>query len=76
MEKAMPDAGSENLAHFQNDEWLARRPKASEALMSRALDIIDRPTGNSVDEFDKVPSGYRTARRSSSARTATARHRN
>jgi hypothetical protein len=67
-------AVAEKLAHLQHDEWLARRPKANQALINRALDIIGRPTGNSVDEFDKIPSSYRTSRRSSSARTTTARH--
>ena len=70
MENAMPD-GSEQLPHLQHDEWLARRPKVTRALTARALDILDRPTGNSVEESDKVPSGYRSPLRASSSRTAT-----
>lgn len=37
-------AVAEKLAHLQHTEWVALRPKASNALISRALDILDRPT--------------------------------
>ena len=68
-------AVAEKLAHLQHEEWLARRPKASEALIAKALEILDRPTGNEVPESDRIPSGYRSARRSSSPRKAITRHK-
>lgn len=50
------------LAHLQHDEWLALRPKAAEALMTKALAILDRP-GHPPEEFDKIPAGYVSVRR-------------
>jgi hypothetical protein len=53
---------AEKLAHLQHDEWLARRPKATDALLSRALNILDRPTANEPEEADRIPAAYRSHR--------------
>jgi hypothetical protein len=58
-------AVAEKLAHLQHQEWLAQRPKATKALIARALDILDRPTANSVADFDRLPEGYVSVRRKS-----------
>lgn len=51
-------AVAEKLAHLQHEEWLARRPKATAALIARALDVLDRPSKYPPDESDKLPAGY------------------
>lgn len=56
-------AVAEKLAHLQHEEWLARRPKATDALIANALDILDRPASPPTDEFDKIPGGYASVRR-------------
>jgi len=56
-------AVAEKLAHLQHEEWLARRPKVTGALLTGALDILDRPAGQSPEEFDKIPAGYARNRR-------------
>jgi hypothetical protein len=61
----MSDAKSvaaEKLAHLQHEEWLASRPKVLEARTARALKILDRPTGHSTEDFDRIPAGYRSVR--------------
>jgi hypothetical protein len=55
-------AVAEKLAHLQHEEWLASRPKISEAMTTRALKIMDRPTGNPLEDFDRIPAGYRSVR--------------
>jgi hypothetical protein len=54
---------AEKLAHLQHEEWLARRPKITDALTKRALGILDRPSGHPPEAFDKIPVGYRRAGR-------------
>jgi hypothetical protein len=56
-------AVAEKLAHLQHEEWLARRPKASDALIAKALDILDRPTGHAPEKDDQLPKGYVSIRR-------------
>ncbi len=56
-------AVAEKLAHLQHEEWLAHRPKATDALIGKALEALERPTGPSPDEFDRVPAGYASVRR-------------
>jgi hypothetical protein len=51
-------AVAEKLAHLQHEEWLARRPKATDALIAKALDILDRPTGQAPEEGDRLPKSY------------------
>jgi hypothetical protein len=61
----MSDAESvaaEKLAHIQHEEWLARRPKVSQAMTTRALKILDRQTGHPTEDFDRIPPGYRSVR--------------
>jgi hypothetical protein len=56
-------AVAEKLAHLQHEERLAHRPKASAALITRALDILDRPTNQAPEEGDLLPKGYNLTRR-------------
>lgn len=68
-------AVAEKLGHLQHEEWLVRRPKITHALIAKALDALDRPTGRSPEEFDKIPAGYRLARRGLGSERTTGRHR-
>lgn len=61
-------AVAEKLAHLQHEEWLAHRPKASAALIAKALDILDRPSGHAPEEFDRIPDGYVSVRRKSAGK--------
>jgi hypothetical protein len=56
-------AVAEKLAHLQHEEWLAHRPRASAALIAKALDILDRPTGQAPEKDDQLPKGYVSIRR-------------
>jgi hypothetical protein len=56
-------AVAEKLAHLQHEEWMAHRPKASEALIRRALGALDRSTGEAPEAFDRIPDGYGFSRR-------------
>lgn len=56
-------AVAEKLAHLQHEEWLAKRPKASEAGVAKALEVLNRDTGVSPAEEDRLPEGYRRKRR-------------
>ena len=68
-------AVAEKLAHLQHEEWLAHRPKASAALIAKALDILDRPSGHPPDDFDRIPDGYVSVRRKSGKRALDRRKR-
>jgi hypothetical protein len=65
-------AVAEKLAHLQREEWLARRPKATGALIAKALEILDRPSGQAPEVADKLPIGYVSVRRKRPAKRATA----
>ncbi len=54
---------SEKLAHLQHEEWLAKRPKASEAGIARAVEILNRDTGVAPAEEDGLPEQYQRNRR-------------
>ena len=54
---------SEKLAHLQHEEWLAKRPKASEAGIARAVEILNRDTGVAPAEEDRLPEQYQRNRR-------------
>ncbi len=41
-----------------HQEWLERRPKATDALIAKAFDILDRPTGHAPEGSDQLPKGY------------------
>ncbi|MGB6691177.1 MAG: hypothetical protein WBE76_25370 [Terracidiphilus sp.] len=56
-------AVAEKLAHLQHEEWLAHRPKATDAIIANALDVLDRPTGQAPKEGDRLPKGYNSIRR-------------
>jgi hypothetical protein len=55
-------AVAEKLAHLQHDEWLARRPRPTAAMIARALEILDRPSGNAPASGDELPNGYISVR--------------
>ena len=61
-------AVAEKLAHLQHEEWLATRPKPTQALVAMALDVLERPTTNPPEEFDNVPEEYTGSRRKSGIR--------
>jgi hypothetical protein len=56
-------AVAEKLAHLQHEDWLARRSKATPASISKAMEILDRPTRHAPEEADKLPKGYVSVRR-------------
>ena len=51
-------AVAEKVSHLQHEAWLASRPKPNQAMISRALLLLDRPTGNAPDQGDELPKGY------------------
>lgn len=61
-------AVAEKLAHLQHEDWLARRPKATQASIAKALEILDRPTSHTPEEADKLPKGYVPVRRKAASR--------
>ncbi len=64
-------AVAEKLAHLQHEEWLARRPKATGVLIAKALEILDRPSGQATEATDKLPIGYVSVRRKRAGKRAT-----
>lgn len=56
-------AVAEKLAHLQHEEWLAQRPKVTDALLAEALNILDRPASNTPADSDRLPKGYVPLRR-------------
>lgn len=68
-------AVAEKLAHLQHDEWLAHRPKATDALISKALDILDCSTSPPPEGADKIPVGYVSKRRKAAEVRAQRRRR-
>jgi hypothetical protein len=61
---------AEKLAHLQHDEWLARRPQPTVARISRALQMLDRPSKTALSPGDELPGGYVSIRRTSKYRRA------
>jgi hypothetical protein len=68
-------AVAEKLAHLQHEEWLAHRPKASAALIAKALDTLDGASGHAPEDFDKIPDGYVPVRRKYSGKRAPDRRK-
>ena len=56
-------AVAEKLAVIEYNEWIARRPKASPPKIKRALEILNRETGNRPATGDELPEGYGTSSR-------------
>ena len=56
-------AVAEKVAHLQHEDWMVRRAKATPELIAKALEILDRPTGNAPEEAEKLPKGYVSVRR-------------
>jgi len=68
-------AVAEKLAHLQHEEWFPHRPKASAGLIAKALDILDRPSGQAPQNFDKIPDGYVSVRRKYAGKKAPNRRK-
>jgi len=68
-------AVAEKLARLAHGEWLAQRPKATHTLITKALEILDRPTDQPPEEFDKIPTNYASVRRKLPAKRAVGRRR-
>jgi hypothetical protein len=62
---------AEKLAHLQHDEWLARRPLPTAALIARALEVLDRPAQNLPVVGDELPDRYVSIRNTSEYQQAT-----
>ena len=56
-------AVAEKLAVIEHNEWLARRPSASPERIKRALEILNRETGNAPAPGDEFPEGYQSSSR-------------
>jgi hypothetical protein len=56
-------AVAEKVAHLQHEEWVARRAKPTAESIAKALEILDRNTGNAPEEQDRLPKGYVPVRR-------------
>jgi hypothetical protein len=69
-------AVAEKVAHLQHEEWLSHRARAADALIDKALEALDRPSGHPPEEFDKIPAGYESVRRRMSAGRSSSRRRN
>jgi len=63
-------AVAEKLAHLQHEQWLARRSKPTAAKISRALEILDRPTPVAPAPEDGLPEGYRSIRETEDYKSA------
>jgi hypothetical protein len=63
-------AVAEKLAHLQHEEWLARRPKATGALIAKALENLHRPADQAPEATDKLPIGYVSVRRKRAGKRA------
>jgi hypothetical protein len=50
---------------------LARRPKATDALIAKVLDILDRPSSKVREHSDKVPHEYVSFRRKYAGKRTT-----
>jgi hypothetical protein len=68
-------AVAEKVAHLQHEEWSAHRPKAAVALINKALEVLNRPTGHAPQKFDKIPTVYTSVRRKISAKRNAGRRR-
>jgi hypothetical protein len=66
---------AEKLAHLQHEEWLAHRPKTSAALIGKALDILDHPSGHAPEDLDKIPDGCVSVRCKYAGKKASARRK-
>lgn len=58
-------AVAERVAHLQHEEWVARRAQPTQALVNKALQILDRPSGGRPEPGDELPRGYMSIRRKS-----------
>jgi hypothetical protein len=56
-------AVAEKLAVIEHNEWLARRPNASPERIKRALEILNRETGNGPASGDELPEGDQSTSR-------------
>lgn len=59
----------ETLRRVVREEWLANRPKVTEAMLVNAFAILNRPTGQASEEGDRLPKGYTESRRKATKAT-------
>jgi len=62
----MNESSAPKVAQLRHEEWIARRAKPTEESIAKALDILDRPTGHTLEEQDRLPKGYVPMRRRNS----------
>ena len=58
-------AVAERVAYLQHEEWVARRAQPTQALVNKALQILDRPSKGRPEPCDELPRGYKSLRRKS-----------
>lgn len=56
-------AVAERVAYLQHEEWVARRAHPTQALVSKALQILNRPTSGHPEPGDDLPQGYKSVSR-------------
>jgi hypothetical protein len=62
-------AVAEKLAHMEHDQWLAKRPKATQALTARALAVLNKPTSKAAEDGDQIPTTYSRRRKTVGSRS-------
>jgi len=58
-------AVAERVAYLQHEEWVARRAQPTQALVDKALQILDRRSKARPESGDELPRGYKSVRRQS-----------
>ena len=66
-------AVAEKLAHLQHEEWLADRPKATETLRNKALQLLGQNATRRPEKSDQIPAGYVKRRRKRKTVAASAK---
>ena len=54
---------AEKIAHAEYNEWLGSRSKPTAESLARALEVLNRATGNVPEPGDELPEGYKPATR-------------
>jgi hypothetical protein len=55
-------AVAERLAQLRHEEWSRNRKKPDNALIARALQILDEGSPNPPEAGDELPAGYRSVK--------------
>jgi hypothetical protein len=56
-------AVAERVAYLQHEDWVARRAHPTQALVSKALQLLNRPSTGRPEPGDELPRGYRSVSR-------------